>query len=90
MVDRHIHELVKHQTEEALERLEADIWVGTAARKDERRAAKMVACWQAGVLALALVASAAAGMTAVRAEARTMFAPETQLAPSVLLLGVQP
>jgi hypothetical protein len=91
MVDREIRDLVGQRPDRALEQLEADVWAGAALRQQDRHTAKSLAFWQLGALVIALATSAAMGISIVRAhESHRVLAPDMELAPSNLLLGLHP
>lgn len=90
MSEREIDELLGREADRPLDGLEAGIWAGAAARRDERKKARLVAALQAGVLTVALMASVTAGVVAANAamgHERSALGMDMQLAPSMLLLG---
>lgn len=71
-----------------LDGLEADIWHRERHLLALRAATRLLASWQGLVLALAVIASALAGVAAARYMAPpSAFMAEENMAPSTLLLG---
>ena len=90
MSERDIDELLRREADRPLDGLEASVWEGAAARRNERRKARLVAAMQAGVLTVALMASVTAGVAAASAamgQERNALGMDMKLAPSMLLLG---
>jgi len=90
MIERDILRL-SEQPGRPLDRMEADIWAGVAARTESRRASRVVLSCQAAVLAIALVGSVAAGTRAAimdnQAAGLGVFSTRADLSPSTLLIG---
>lgn len=94
MLENDFKALLARPRDNSLDRLESDIWAGVARYRRAGRAARRMVIWQSGFLALAILASAAAGAASaskVQAQenAHAMMAG-TDLSPSSLLLGNRP
>ena len=91
MLNDDIRRLVDQDGKTELSRLEADIWRREAALRAHRRIARQLAIWQGVVMAIAVIGSAAAGMTLsahLGDERRaSLMMPDEQFAPGKLLFG---
>lgn len=91
MIDDDLHELDEREPSHSLDRLEADIWRGVAARARQRAAARRTTSFQSVILVFALLGSAAAGLSVVRPAGAlagvALFNSGIELMPSSLLLG---
>ena len=94
MIDKDLKELIARDSRFRLDRLELDIWQRTAARHTAVRTSKVLASWQAAVVALAILGSATVGMTAATHVQTTnksrLLGFGDELAPSTLLFGKRP
>lgn len=77
---------------QSLDRLEADIWAGVAARVQARQASRLILSSQAAVMAVALFGGIAAGAFAAASATNvpqelSSFSTRMAFAPSTLLLG---
>ena len=91
MIDDDIRRLDEREVDYSLSRLESDIWQGVAARAQQRVAARRTASFQGAIMIVAVLSSAAAGLSAVRpvtvpAEVGRLT-EGVELMPSTLLLG---
>ena len=94
MIDDDMRRLDDRPLDRSLSGLEADIWHGVATRARQRQAARRVTSYQAVVMVIALLGSAAIGITVSRPAGATrdlaLLVPGTALLPSSLLLGKHP
>lgn len=88
MLEEQLKRLGESAPDRSLETLEADVWRGVALRRHETALARRVISLQGGLLLLAIVGSAAAGIKSVesaRAPASALM-PGASLTPAYLLL----
>lgn len=87
MLERDIYALIVRERIN-LDGLEADIWHRERHLRALQAASRLLTSWQGLVLALAVVASAAAGLLAAKSMVPTSgLVAEESMAPSTLLLG---
>lgn len=90
MIGPLLEQLAHAMPDRSLDRLEADIWSGIAARERARRITRIVLASQGVVLAVALLGSLVAGQrwaAASALQADNPFSPQWTLAASTRLLG---
>jgi hypothetical protein len=91
MIDDDIRRLDERERDHSLSQLESDIWTGVDARARQRAAARRIVSFQGAIMIIALLGSAAAGLTMVRpvdgAAGAGLLASGVELMPSSLLLG---
>jgi hypothetical protein len=92
MIDDDLRRLDEVGVDRPLDRLEADVWRGVAARTQQRAAARRLTSFQSVLMALALLGSVAAGVNVARPSrgAHAVLTTGTELMPSNLLLGERP
>lgn len=87
MMDDELRHLVRRDAV-PLDRLQADIWARESELLAVRRSGRMIAGWQAAILALAVLSSAGAGIFAgARLHDAQSLLTRSDLAPASLILG---
>jgi len=92
MLDRDLDKLVKRDAM-PLDGIEAQIWRQEARRSASLAATRRLASWQAGIMVVAIMGSAAFGASVAAqspANAGNIFAVHAASAPSVRLFGHHP
>lgn len=94
-IETEILKLDKASNLPSLDRLQADIWAGIAARLEAQKAGRATVSCQAAIMAFALAGSMAAGTFAAaslsdRPQELSSFSSRAAFAPSTLLLGSHP
>ncbi|MEO8467207.1 MAG: hypothetical protein ABI640_17905 [Gammaproteobacteria bacterium] len=91
MIDDDMRRLDEGERNHSLNRLESDIWTGVDARARQRAAARRIVSFQGAIMIVALLGSAAAGLSTVRPAdgmaGAGLIASGVELMPSSLLLG---
>lgn len=92
MIDKLLERLVERDRTGDLAHLERDVWHRDFQQRAARQTNRLLASWQAGIIAIAMFGSATIGIAAA-AHVRTtphLLASGEELAPSSLLFGNYP
>ena len=94
MIDEDLKRLIARDSSVALDKLERDLWQRASVRRISRQTSRVLASWQAAVVAVAIFGSAAVGMTAAAnlqsANKPRLLDSGEDIAPSTLLFGKHP
>ena len=92
MIDAELRRLMTQEADQALDRLETDIWTAVAEQAHRRADARRLLVVQGVVLAMVLTGSVVAGkyVASGHASAVDVFSPQMPLSAVALLIGGQP